>query len=67
MTLRYAPADVELEIVDDGVGAGNGGGSGHGLAGIRERVAVYGGEVESGQRPDGGYAVRARLPLGSAR
>lgn len=67
VTLRYAPGDVELEIVDDGAGTGNGDGSGHGLAGIRERVAVYGGEVESGQRPEGGYALRARLPLGSAR
>jgi signal transduction histidine kinase len=67
VTLRYSPVDVELEIIDDGAGDGNGGGSGHGLAGIRERVAVYGGEVQSGQLPEGGYAVRARLPLESAR
>jgi signal transduction histidine kinase len=40
---------------------------GEGVAGIRERVAVIGGEMDTGQRPDGGYAVRARLPLGSAR
>jgi signal transduction histidine kinase len=65
--LRYLPDDLEIEIVDDGPGTGNGGGSGHGIAGIRERVAVYGGELESGGRPEGGYAVRARLPLGSAR
>jgi signal transduction histidine kinase len=65
--LRYSSEDLELEILDDGVGAPNGGGSGHGLAGIRERVAVYGGELEQGARAEGGYAVRARLPLGSAR
>jgi signal transduction histidine kinase len=67
VVLRYSPGELELEIVDDGAGSGNGGGSGHGLAGIRERVAVYGGELESGRRPEGGYALRARLPLGSAR
>ncbi len=67
VTLRYLPTDVELEIRDDGAGNGNGGGSRHGLAGIRERVAIYGGEVESGRQPEGGYAVRARLPLGSER
>jgi signal transduction histidine kinase len=64
--LRYSPEELVLEVVDDGAGSGNGGGSGHGLAGIRERVAVYGGELESGRRPEGGYALRARLPLGSA-
>jgi len=62
--LRYSPDELELEVVDDGAGTGNGGGSGHGLAGIRERVAVYGGELASGKRPEGGYSLRARLPLG---
>ena len=61
--LRYAPGSLELEILDDGDGSANGGGSGYGLAGIRERVAVYGGELEAGPRAEGGYAVRATLPL----
>jgi signal transduction histidine kinase len=65
--VRYTPEDLELEILDDGPGTGNGGGSGHGLPGLRERVAVYGGELDAGRRPQGGYALRARLPLGSAR
>lgn len=65
VTVRYRPQEVELEVVDDGVGDGDGGGSGHGLLGIRERVGLYGGELESGRRGEGGYAVRARLPLHS--
>jgi signal transduction histidine kinase len=67
VTLRYSDADLEVEIVDDGRGNGGGPGTGHGLAGIRERVAVYGGELETGRRAEGGYALRARLPLDTTR
>ena len=64
--IRYRADELELEVVDDGAGTGNGGGSGHGLAGIRERVGIYRGELHTGTRPEGGYALRARLPLGRA-
>ena len=65
--LRYEPDGLEMEVTDDGVASPNGDGEGHGLAGIRERVAVYGGELEAGRRPQGGYALRARLPYASER
>jgi len=67
VTVRYADDNLELEIADDGSGATAGNGSGHGLVGIQERVAMLGGEVESGQGLTGGYAVRARLPYASER
>ena len=64
VVIRYLRNELQLEVVDDGDGYGGGGGSGHGLVGIRERVEVYGGRFEAGPRPGGGFAVRARLPLG---
>jgi signal transduction histidine kinase len=63
LVLRYRERDVELEVTDDGAGTENGHRGGHGLIGMRERVAVFGGTLEAGRRPEGGFRVLARLPL----
>ena len=60
--VRYGAEDVELEIADDGAGSANGDAGGHGLAGMRERVSLYGGRLEAGPDTGGGFLVRARLP-----
>ncbi|OLT45244.1 histidine kinase [Saccharomonospora sp. CUA-673] len=63
--VRFLAAALEVEVIDDGYGRGGTGGSGLGQVGIRERVAVHGGQVEIGKRDDGrGYRVRVSLPLG---
>jgi signal transduction histidine kinase len=69
VAVRYSPSAVELEIADDGQGApATVNGSGHGLIGMRERTALYGGRLDAGPRPGGGFVVRAQLPLpGSPR
>jgi signal transduction histidine kinase len=61
--VRYGHDQVEVEVADDGSGDADAEGGGHGLLGMRERVTVFGGAFESGPRPDGGFAVRAYLPL----
>ena len=60
--LAYGSDALVVSIQDDGAQAAAPNGSGHGLIGIRERVAVVGGEVTAGPGADGGFEVRARLP-----
>jgi signal transduction histidine kinase len=62
VTIRYGERELGLEITDDGRGD-MGGSGGHGLTGMRERVRLYGGELQSGRGARGGFMVRARLPL----
>jgi signal transduction histidine kinase len=67
IVLRYSSDAIDLEVLDDGPsGPVRQNGGGHGLVGMRERVALYGGRLETGPRASGGFAVRARLPLTGA-
>lgn len=75
--IAYEPRAVALEVLDDGRGlprTGSAGGQagepgrgspagGHGLLGMQERVAVWGGVIEVGNRPEGGFRVAVRLPV----
>jgi signal transduction histidine kinase len=62
--VRYGRDSLELEITDDGGTAREAVVSGgHGLLGMRERVALYGGSLDVGRRPTGGFTVRVLLPI----
>jgi signal transduction histidine kinase len=65
VVVRYGVGAIEIECADGGgpikpADAANGG---HGLAGMRERATLLGGEVTARPGPDGGFRVRAKLPL----
>lgn len=65
MRLGFLPGELRVDIDDDGVGAAAPapGTAGSGLAGMRERVRAYGGDVQAGPRQPGGWKVSARLHL----
>jgi signal transduction histidine kinase len=69
VNLRYVADALELQVLDDGRGAApiNGESSGQGLIGMRERVALFGGELTARRRPGEGFEVRARIPIEGAR
>jgi signal transduction histidine kinase len=71
VSLRYERTALAIDVDDDGPPPGAGpvngdAGSGSGIAGMRERAAALGGDLQAGPRPSGhGFRVRARLPYGT--
>jgi signal transduction histidine kinase len=65
--VHHRGREIAVEIATDGTGsaAASPGGSGRGLAGLRQRVDVLGGDFSAGPRTGGGFVVRARIPAGS--
>jgi signal transduction histidine kinase len=61
--VRYRAGELQIDVRDDGAGAVPGDGLGHGLVGVRERVKLYGGEMQAGAVAGGGFLLRTRLPL----
>jgi len=68
VTVRYGDASVEVEVVDDGQGPppARPGTGGKGLVGMQERVRLYGGRLDAGARPGGGFRVHAVLRSGGS-
>jgi signal transduction histidine kinase len=65
VTVSYETGALTVHVTDDGHATAPSPG-GHGIKGMRERVAMYDGTFEAGPRPDGGFAVTARFPLADA-
>jgi signal transduction histidine kinase len=68
VVVRQGDGALEIEVVDDGRGAvDDGAPGGHGIIGMRERAALFGGDLDAGPAPGGGFAVHARIPLEAVR
>ncbi len=63
VNVRYAPGELVLNVADNGRGARRSDRPGHGLIGMRERVVLYGGRLDAGDRDGGGFEVSASIPL----
>jgi signal transduction histidine kinase len=63
VAIGYEAGAIALTVIDNGAGANANGNSGHGLLGMRERVVLYGGTLETGAGADGGFRVHAVLPV----
>jgi signal transduction histidine kinase len=65
VTIEYGTDELRVDVADTGgrPGASAGSGTGRGLIGLRERLAVYGGTLQAGPRISGGYRVHARIPV----
>ena len=61
--VRFRPAAIDIDVIDEGKVLSPAEGVGRGLIGMRERVALFGGTIETGPREQGGYAVHAHLPI----
>ena len=66
VTLRYGPDRLDVEVRDHGPGARSSRRAGHGIAGMRERAALYGGHVDIGEVPGDGFRVAAAVPTSEA-
>lgn len=65
VTVDYRHGVIDIDVTDSGRGEEPGAPDGHGLVGMRERVALHGGTFEAGPRADGGWRVHAGIPIGA--
>jgi signal transduction histidine kinase len=61
--IRRSGGSLTVDVVDEGAPSAEPDRVGHGLVGMHERTALFGGELRAGPRPEGGWAVHARLPI----
>jgi signal transduction histidine kinase len=65
--VEFDQSELRIEVVDSGTGASvTANGTGRGVVGMQERVAMYGGRLDAGPQSEGGFVVRARLPIETA-
>lgn len=66
--LKWEETNISLEVIDDGRGAATrNDGQGHGILGMRERAAIFGGTIEAGSKAEGGFRVKAVIPMSTSK